>query len=212
MLYRVHIWGHRWPVHALDIFSLKIVVHQAGSMRTCIIVHEDEVWTNCTFEKSHMWFQYLTSLPLCIHNTTVEDVQICTSIEHYACSQEYATSTKGRFSTMSVGWNRVPHSLQIIVRQESLFKLNLDWFVNSTFLHSFKVQCWRCWLLCQWDRMCTLLDVWHRDQLSWVSGLQLSCILPPLSCCYGQISVLLWPMGDHVQASDEHHLFLGTVA
>ncbi|KAJ4446134.1 hypothetical protein ANN_12826 [Periplaneta americana] len=30
---RVQIRGHRWPVHALDIFPLKILAHQVGFMR-----------------------------------------------------------------------------------------------------------------------------------------------------------------------------------
>ena len=72
----------------LDIFSLKIAV------RTSIIVHKDELWTNCTSEKSHMWFHYLVSVPLGIHNTTVEDLTICTSTEHYAFPNEYATINK----------------------------------------------------------------------------------------------------------------------
>ena len=41
-----------------------------------------------------MWFQYLVSLSPGIHSTIVEDMQICTSIEHYACPHEYATTTK----------------------------------------------------------------------------------------------------------------------
>lgn len=97
MLYRVQIRGHRWPVHALDIFPLMILVDQVGCMGTCIEIHKDEVWTNCTSEKLHMSFQYLVSVPLGIHSTSCEEVQICTSIEHYTCLHEYATTTKWAF-------------------------------------------------------------------------------------------------------------------
>lgn len=66
-----------------------------------------------------------------------------------------------RFSTIFVGWNLVPRSLQIIVRWESLVKLNLDSSVNSTFLHSFKVQCWCCRLHCKRFLMCTRVSWTH---------------------------------------------------
>ena len=104
----------------------------------------------------------------------------------------------GRFSTMFVWWNLVPCSLQIIVWRESLFKLNLDSSVNSMFLHSFKVQCWRCWLHCKWDRMCTrvrvghtLLDVWHRDRLPWVSSVQIASKLKRLRHLQARKAVIL---------------------
>ena len=154
MLYRVHIWGHRWPVHALDIFPLKIVVHQVGSMWTCIIVHKNEVWINCTSEKSHMWFQYLISLPpskMCRSGNPLNIMPAHTSTP---------PPPNGQFSTMFLGWNQVPRSLQIIMWQESLFILNLD-SANRTFLHSFKVQCWRCWLHCKLDCICTRVSGTH---------------------------------------------------
>lgn len=46
MLYRIHVWAAGWPVHSVNIFTFKTFIHQVGSMRTCIIVHEDEVWAD----------------------------------------------------------------------------------------------------------------------------------------------------------------------
>ena len=106
-----------------------------------------------------MWFQYLVYVPLGIHSTTVECADLY-FIEHYACPHEYATTTIWAIFHNVCGMKQGSISLQIIVRRESLFKLNLDSSVNSTFFHSFKVQCWRR-LHCKWDRMCTRVMETH---------------------------------------------------
>ncbi|GFU43331.1 uncharacterized protein TNCV_3768701 [Trichonephila clavipes] len=69
-------WRSCWSFHSLQTKTLKIFLNNSSSVRSCIIIHQNEVTANCTSIRVDIWIKNL--IPLChtYQSSSLEHMQL----------------------------------------------------------------------------------------------------------------------------------------
>ncbi|GFV20821.1 hypothetical protein TNCV_5069281, partial [Trichonephila clavipes] len=55
MFYRIQVWRSSWPFHSFQTVILQILLNNPSSVRSCIIIHQNEVVTTAAaYGRVHM--------------------------------------------------------------------------------------------------------------------------------------------------------------
>ncbi|GBM58462.1 hypothetical protein AVEN_226407-1 [Araneus ventricosus] len=77
MFYRIQVWRLSWPFHSLQTVTLKIVLNNHSSVRSFVIIHQNEIVTNSTGIWADIWIKDL--IPIA---ERVPPWNTCRSVDH----------------------------------------------------------------------------------------------------------------------------------
>ncbi|GFV21755.1 uncharacterized protein TNCV_3484521 [Trichonephila clavipes] len=78
MFYRIQVWRSSWPFHSFQTVILQILLNNPSSVRSCIIIHQNEVVTNSSSIWADIWIKRISSRYL--RPVTVPPWNTCRSV------------------------------------------------------------------------------------------------------------------------------------
>ncbi|GFV24182.1 uncharacterized protein TNCV_4029761 [Trichonephila clavipes] len=77
MFYRIQVWRSGWPFHSFQTVILQILLNNPSSVRSCIIIHQNEVVTNNGSIWADIWIKDLIPISKPVTVSSMEHAGQC---------------------------------------------------------------------------------------------------------------------------------------
>ncbi|GFW77232.1 uncharacterized protein TNCV_2726621 [Trichonephila clavipes] len=102
MFYRIQVWRSSWPFHSFQTVILQIL-NNPSSVRSCIIIHQNEVVTNSSSIWADIWIKDLIPISKTSYGSSMEHMQVSVATERDPCpNQDSTTSITVSFNSVGL--------------------------------------------------------------------------------------------------------------
>ena len=140
MLYWILVRRSSWPFHTDDCGLFEILIGDAGSMCTRIVIHQNEIFTNSICIWANVNIQDLVYVPESRQRAVVNDVEVRFPLSTYSRQTMTEPPRNRSCSATQTGAKRSFGILHTLARLSVKSTQNLDSSVNRTGAQSFWVQ------------------------------------------------------------------------
>ncbi|GFV84220.1 uncharacterized protein TNCV_3038801 [Trichonephila clavipes] len=93
MFYRIQVWRSSWPFHSFQTVILQILLNNPSSVRSCIIIHQNEVVTNSSSIWADIWIKGLIPISKTSYGSSMEHMQVSVATERDPCPNQDSTTS-----------------------------------------------------------------------------------------------------------------------
>ncbi|GFW48871.1 uncharacterized protein TNCV_3900691 [Trichonephila clavipes] len=88
-----------WPFHSFQTVILQIPLNNPSSVRSCIIIHQNEVVTNSSSIWADIWIKGLIPISKTSYGSSMEHMQVSVATERDPCPNDSTTSITVSFNS-----------------------------------------------------------------------------------------------------------------
>ncbi|GFS81960.1 uncharacterized protein TNCV_1790381 [Trichonephila clavipes] len=97
------VWRSSWPFHSFQTVILQILLNNPSSVRSCIIIHQNEVVTNSSSIWADIWIKDLIPISKTSYGSSMEHMQVSVATERDPCpNQDSTTSITVSFNSVGL--------------------------------------------------------------------------------------------------------------
>ncbi|GFU99963.1 uncharacterized protein TNCV_4695261 [Trichonephila clavipes] len=82
-----------WPFHSFQTVILQILLNNLSSVRSCIIIHQNEVVTNSSSIWADIWIKDLIPISKTSYGSSMEHMQVSVATERDPCPNQDSTTS-----------------------------------------------------------------------------------------------------------------------
>ncbi|GFV27669.1 uncharacterized protein TNCV_4904511 [Trichonephila clavipes] len=89
----IQVWRSSWPFHSFQTVILQILLNNPSSVRSCIIIHQNEVVTNSSSIWADIWIKDLIPISKTSYGSSMEHMQVSVATERDPCPNQDSTTS-----------------------------------------------------------------------------------------------------------------------